>query len=485
MRQTDLMLAFLLFSTITLGQSTIKVKEGDKSKMNFEMGGWFFKNNLPDGHYISYRNNDTLNFGKEIIIKNGKKNGLEIRYTFDGKTKYLETNWKNNQRDGTTTYYGGNGELHCIEYQVNFSNDIINGHFLKNTPFCCKEYSGFYKNGIRDSIWNYYEPYDKSRLDSSNYWLSKTYRYINGLPFLISAWNKEGQMTVNTGNGVIVNSDGFYTTTTYYVNGLKGGLEIQHKPNGDTVYLRKYDNDILIYERQFIDLDITSDSTSYGEIVNVGSINTLYPAHSYLYSISEWLPANNLLTDTTKSWIDTHITDIYYKKITRINVSNKNGTWAIYFKNGIPAMEGKYLNGKRIGEWRWKYPNGTDRLKVDFDQNNWQHFDTTGTAISYFKNEYLTRLTDSFWSGDSFLKQLGTNEIRLRNHNNFDDTHTLKFFIDGKIGILNWGNRSYDFIGEYYLIGETITLNIKTDKFNSFKSYRIVENKKGEISLKK
>jgi hypothetical protein len=281
-------------------------------KWFLKQGTWYFRNKLPDGHYISFKNNDTLFKHSEIIFKNGLKNGSESRYSFDGKHKYLEQNWKNGKLNGFTTFYGGNGDLHCAETQIYLVDNVVDGPFINNTILCTKNYSGYFKKGIKDSIWNFYEFYDvNSRIDdSSNYFLERVYRYQNGVPFLISAWNRKGDQIVVNGNGVFIKDQTYVKIVTHYENGLKEGLEVSIKQNGDTINLKKYSKDIVIYERVKLEREITSDSTSYF-VTKQGSFEVLNRAKSYLYSISEWELSDEMEIDTTREYFDFTNPDFY------------------------------------------------------------------------------------------------------------------------------------------------------------------------------
>lgn len=357
---------------------------------------------------------------------------------------------------------------------------------------CSKIHSGYFKNGIKDSIWTYYEPYSEMRSDSSNYFLAKTYRYTNGLPSLVSAWNKKGEMTVYEGNGIIINSTVFYPITTPYKNGLRNGFETSIKPNGDTAFIKKYDNDILIYEKLFVDVDIApEDSSTYLKTLENYNREVLYPARSYLHTISAWKISDQLLLDTTDEIIDFSNPPTYYKEVRVVNNSLKNGYWAVYFENGIAAMEGNYLNGKQVGDWKWRYPNGKNRLIVNYDNNVWKHLDSTGKVVSNFKNEYITKIIVDHWIlNDVLNNELKKKKITLteqRNNQREYDYDAMGFLLDGKVKAYHSGDYQSHYIGNYILLGEHITLSIKDWESNTFKryTYNISFDKKGNIILEK
>jgi hypothetical protein len=178
---------------------------------------------------------------------------------------------------------------------------------------------------------------------------------------------------------------------------------------------------------------------------------------------------------------------IYTYDIIRRHKAEKSGLWTIYFDNGVPAMKGKYLKGKKIGEWNLKYPNGINRLMINYDSNYYQHFDTNGNIVSMYKNEYLTTISEEVWSGYNFFKNLLRNKLILKKHYSFDNVYSLRFYLNGEVGFHILGDSHYNIIGDYYLIGDKIVLNIKDEKSNTFKrySFKIVNDKKGNIVFKK
>ena len=464
---------FLLFS-----QNIIWVKEGDKSKLISGRAD-IFKDNLPDGHYISYRNNDTLNRGGEVYFKNKKKDGLESRYFSDGVTKYLEINWKEDRRNGITTGYGGNCGIKCISYQVSFRNDTLSGPYFVNNPCCAKSYSGYFKNGFRDSLWTYYES-DNELIDSSNYWPSKVYRYTDGLPLLITAWNKKGVQTVKNGEGKIIDSSSSLTETNY-INGLKNGIQIETKPNGTVENWRFYKNGELVIEKKFVDLNF--DTSTY---VEVKHFNFRYPAHTYLYSISEWQFPDGTLRDTFPYWIDTYITDLYYNKVTIRNEEIPNGYWAEFYPNGIKSFDGNYTNGKRTGKWEWNYMNGNVRLRVNYTNNEYHHYDSLGNFYSNLPKEYISLLVGNPWYGDLIGKKESQKMVFYLNSKHFKE-YSISFYYDGRIELWAPFGRGHVLFGHYYLLGDRITLITFDRKKNTIKksTYKISSKKDNALKLKR
>jgi antitoxin component YwqK of YwqJK toxin-antitoxin module len=426
----------LLLPSLTFCQRTIMVKEGDSTKMVCGSPGYcFFKEKLPDGHYISYRNNDTLNLDKEITFLHGKKNGLESRYYYDGVHKYLEINWVNGKKNGPQIHFGGNGNItYCMEYHFLFRNNIIDGPFFINS-ICVKSYSGFYKNGYRDSIWTYYD--NDNTLDTSKYWRSKEYKYVNGVPFLVFAWNKQGMQTITNGAGTITDTNDYIVLKTNYMNGLKNGSQVETRINGGLSNIKVYKDNLLMKEISYTEL--RSDTSTF--LKTGPGLGYSYPANSYLSAISEWAYPHPPKITRQKQWVDTYITDIYYTQIVRDYTAIREGHWSAYFPGGITAFEGEYKNDKRTGNWNWFYPNGKQRMKVDYSKKSYQHFDSLGIEMNYFNKEYLTLLTQKTWNLRLPVNIDTIQDLKLEEEHKFGD-FSYSFQLDGSIR-LNQESDSY------------------------------------------
>ncbi len=435
------------------GQNIIKVIEGDTSKMIFEKGEWFFKENLPDGHYISYRNIASLFAAKEIFIKEGKKNGMESRYFILSDKKYAEINWENGEKNGLEVQYNVNG---TIGYLLTFKNDILDGNCIVNWSEGEKRYKGFYKNGFRDSIWTYYD-HVKNRSDTSNYWLSEEYKYQNGRPILISAWNKNGAQIVINGKGMLIDID-YYTTATEYNNGLKNGKQVTKTQDG-----------FIYNERYYLD----------GQLIK----ETIYYDSIKVASISEWSYPFPPKIDTNRVWIDdSWLTGIFYNKIDYSYTSVRTGNWVSYYSDGTKIYEGVYLNGNKTGVWRWNFPNGKEKVIANFSKNKWEHFDTTGNLISSLKDEYLTILTNDTW----YLNQpLDTSVVTLTAERSANGRLQLNFQPSGLVDFDCWECERTT--NKFSLSVDTISLYIYNEEINYQRTlkYQITSANEYKIIMKR
>ncbi|MDN3659494.1 hypothetical protein QWZ08_27865 [Ferruginibacter paludis] len=455
--------SILLFSltlslTQAFGQKPVWIKEGNPKYMYKAQGEWLFKDSLPDGHYCSYDDNKKF-ISVEVTFLHGKKEGIENRYFSYSPEKYAIINWHNGKKNGAETNFNGNG---TVSYILNFKEDLLNGYCEVNWSEGEKKYNGYYKMGYRDSVWTYYDNSNKSN-DTSDYWIARQYKYVNGKEYLLSAWNKNGRQVLFNGTGSLESTDyDSFTNVNNYKNGLKNGKWIETNPDGTHYNEKTYKDNLLVKEIEYYDSNKVA-------------------------SISEWEYNSPEKVDTIKSWVDTYITDIFYNEIIFKNSPVQNGHWVSYYENGMKIYEGDYNHGKRIGTWTWNYKNGKQRIIADYANNTWQHFDTAGSVQSNFSTEYLTLLTDEFW----FLNQrLDTSTIILTKRNTKTVTPRFIFHFDGQLEInsfLECGKDIAQSQNLYSLIADTLVIVPLKETKNQSKplAFKIISATDEKIIMKR
>ncbi len=431
-------------------QDTIWVKDGDKSKMELHGDSWLFKDNLADGHYCSYSIEDSKKQIKiSVTFKNHKKTGIENRYSIYGdKNKYASINWLDGKKNGIEVHYGQNN---AIQELFTFKDNVLNGHYFEGYYNGFKTVEGYFKNGFRDSIWTYYK---YKKMDSTTRWKNKEYQYKNGIPFLISILTKNGLQTVKEGNGTEIDSS-YRFITTEYRNGKKNGVQ-QTKVNGNLEDEKIYQNELLIKQ-------------------------IFYSDSNKLHSIVQWSYPNLPKIDTIKSNIGNWVSDFKYNEIKITNTKLANGNWVTYYSNGKINYEGNYIDGIRVGLWNWNYKNGKPRIKANYTENDWQHFDSTGKVISNYKNEYLSALTDFWWFLNNDLDRA---EVVLSKENKKTITPKLVFYSDNTLEInsyLECGKDLDQTLNSYYLLANELEINTKTKKYY----FEITSANENEIILKR
>ncbi len=424
----------ILASTLSFCQDTIWVREGNKREMYRAQGEWLFKSKLKDGYYRSHEGaKEFINI--EVSFNNGKKEGIENRYFAHSRQKYAVVNWRDGKKNGVEVHYNANG---TIAYKLAFKDDVLNGFSEVNWANGARNYTGFYKNGFRDSIWTYYFTGNSSAKDTSSNKIEKEYLFRDGQMFIKSSWNKNGVQMVCNGNGVDVDSS-YGLATTNYFNGLKEGPDIFLLPGGMGASESEYRRGMLINERAY------SNSKD-------------------CESISEWCYPQREQRDTCLRWIDPHITDIFFNDVKITNIPLKSGFWIEHYPNKAKVYEGNYKAGERIGEWRWYYPNSRLRIFADYTSGKWKHFDSLGNLVSIASGEFLTKITEGYW----FLNQkLGSREIAFSKFNNKVVTPRYVFHFDGKLEIndfLECGKDISNSLNYYVLFSDILNINVSDPK---------------------
>lgn len=454
-----LLIWLILKATNGISQDIFWVVEGDTGKMYNKYGNWMFKDSLPDGHYCSYKSNNKKYISREIIFKNGKKEGIENNYFSDSKEKLSTISWLNGKKNGIETHYNFNG---TIDYQLTFKENELNGFCEVNWPDGKKSYNGFYKNGFRDSIWTYYD-HTKNNSDTTDSTISEQYRYKNGKLFLISAWDKQGKQNVINGNGILIDNHYSLKITTY-LNGMKDGRQIVMKNDGNIMYEFVYKEDLIIKE-------------------------TFYYDSNKVSSISEWKYLSPPNVDTMRQIFDSDIGGIYYNEISYCNTRIENGLWVAYYPNGIKNYEGNYIDGARVGVWNWAFPNGKQRITADFTKNKWQHYDTTGNIISNFNNEFLTYLTEYRWELNQKLDSAIVIFTSIRCPLKILSNRII-FHYNGQLEINKVAENRFNLeesMNYYNLQADTLILCIKDKQTNESKiyKYKIISATESQITMKR
>lgn len=429
-------LALLIgIQTVMFGQTIFKVVEGDTSKMVYENREWVFRDNLADGYYKLYQCSDSSKLLSDFYIVNGKKQGLENKYFCNDKP-FASVNWDKNKKNGVAHIYNVNGTLAQL---MTFKNDTLDGKYESNWTEGEKNYTGWFKNGVKDSIWVYFD-YKFNSHDSNNVMVSKELYYKNGVRHLMNMWDKNGKQLIQNGNGEIIDSSYYYEVNRYR-NGLKNGLwELQYK-NGDKIKEEYYENDKLIK-------------------------GIYYYENNIIGSISEWCYPFEPSYDTFKTTLVTSpkiIEDefqIRYKPV-------KDGHWTCNYPDGTIAMDGNYACGNKIGIWNWYYQNGKPQLQVNYATDTWEHFNKKGKLISEEKYEYLTLFTDQDW----YLNQpLDTSEIILTDTWQPGNSNTLYFRPSGILNFYCWECEPN--IQTFSLLLDVLTIYLKYPDSTNLATYK-------------
>jgi antitoxin component YwqK of YwqJK toxin-antitoxin module len=322
--------------------SIIRIVPGDSIR---------FEKELSDGKYILVDEEDTNLIKRRFSVKNGKLNGLETRYiTFKTKTKACEINWLNGSKNGKEIHYDEDGRINLL---LTYKNDTLNGPvFVSYYPGGRPMFKGFYKMGLRDSIWTIYDDLIEGRWDSLNYYISEKIHFKDAIPYLISAWDKSGNEVVKDGKGSI-RIDRGWNTVYYYEDGL----------------LKK--------EMSYFD-------------------------NGKLESVWEWAHPEKIEIDTSTMIHNNYVGDILNRQFNTHYYTTQlleDGKWELYYQNEKIAYTGSYEKGEPINEWFWFFRNGEKRMEADYLKSK-LHSYISGKSFRLGKIErfYLSLVTAHYFS---------------------------------------------------------------------------------------
>jgi len=155
----------------------------DKNKTLLASGSYTGINK--DSIWKYYYSNGKL--AAQYSYKMGVKNGRSFIYYPNGKI-LEELDWKNDQKEGIGLQYYESGKKR-MEYR--FENNLRNGAFYLYHENGIYDTKGYFKDGLQDKTWTYYDKYNK---------LIKTEKYVNGkLPIENKISQLEDSLQVNEG----------------------------------------------------------------------------------------------------------------------------------------------------------------------------------------------------------------------------------------------------------------------------------------------
>jgi antitoxin component YwqK of YwqJK toxin-antitoxin module len=157
----------------------------------------------------------------ECNYKDNLLEGKSTRWYFDGNLQ-SEDHYKNNLLNGKTTNYYESGKKKA---ELNYINDTLSGESKEWHENGQIKITGSYKKGMYDGKWEYCE----------------------------NTGIKVGEGEFKEGTGI---QKGFYPEgklkrEMHYINNKKNGLEIWFSKNNDTIRKIVYENDHIIFEKNY------------------------------------------------------------------------------------------------------------------------------------------------------------------------------------------------------------------------------------------
>ncbi len=358
----------------------------------------FIKNGKPDGYWKTYNEKGILisegnrkNFeldsvwkfyseaaklSMEINYQKGKKNGLRKSYL---EKENIEENFKDDVKQGFTTYYYPNGNImRLIPFDNGLEHGISKEFGEDSTIISITEYRrGMIvnrekinrrdKNGLKQGLWKSFWDNDKTKSEGN---------YIND--------KKNGFFKTYSREGNLLNIEKYINDEKQIDVPELRNLEVRtdYYPDGKVKIVASYDNGVAEGVRR--------------EYKKDGSIE-----QSYIFKKGVIIGKGIVDENGLKQGLWTEFYDNGAKKAEGKYKDNKKiAYWKFYYKNGNIEQQGMYNNnGNAEGEWKWYFSNGNELLVQNFQDGLEEGFlieyDDTGKVIT--KGEFIEGQETGLW----------------------------------------------------------------------------------------
>jgi uncharacterized protein len=301
----------------------------------------FMKNDQPDGYWKTYYENG--NVKSEGNRENFMLNGSWKFYDETGKI-VLDINYEQNLKNGTRTTYMENEKI--VE---NFEKDIKQGFTYIYYPNGSLKRDIFFRDGLEEG---YAREYDEDGLVIALYQYRKGFlinrEIINRLN---SAGNKQGVWMYFHENGNI-------RRTEEWRNGLLNGFVKEFDMNGNLKNIAKYiQGEMQVDAEELKNYELRYDYYEDGRIKIMGSYrNDLPDGIRREYDPSGKIERGYIFRNGTM--IAEGIVD---------EKGLRQGKFTEYFENGRIMAEGRYVDSRPVGFWKYYYQDGNLEQEGEFD----------------------------------------------------------------------------------------------------------------------
>lgn len=397
------------------------------------------KNFMLDSLWIFYAaNGDTT---ETINYLQGTKNGVYSRYftTLDSGVNVIKSQelFLNDQRQGYSFYFYTNGQIH---YKIKYKDNVKNGEGYEYSP-----------NGTLIAI----EQYRNNNLISR--------RAVNRV-------DVSGQ---RTGVWVDVYTNGKVKSEVNYINGLPNGTYKEFSQTGNVLQVKTFDNGLVVSQidnptirdtLKVKNLRVETDFYPNGKIKFMKTYNDSIPFGSHIFydqagNITKAEIYNEYGLKTAEGKLDT--------------LSEKQGTWTLFFDDGQIQAVGEYKNNLKTGEWEYFYENGALRqkgaYKDNFSDGKWLWYYDNGNILreeNYILGEIVGVIYELDIHGDTIAKGKYTQNVK----------HGKWFYKIGdeyETGNYYFGRKRGEWLTYYYPDMKLKSVSNYTDgrKTGKFKSY--------------
>lgn len=390
------------------------------------------------------------NISSEGLIKNGRPEGYWKNYYKDGNLK-SEGNRNNFQLDSLWKFYDNDG---LISVTVEYLNGLKNGFrttFNKDSSVFKTElfkadtihlFKQFFKSGdLKIKIqfksgekYNYAFEYNINGLEQT-WWNYKNGNYVK---FIV---NRKDEVGKRTGKWVKFDNE-ILREEVNYIKGFKNGIEKIYNEYGKLILVNKYNNGLLLKDfKELKKINFKKTLGSNGLISESGGYNEKKQPHGVHRKYDE--KGNVQSSKIYKNGI------IIGSGIVKKN-GKKDGKWNLYYDSGKKRAEGKFINGIKIGYWKYFYKNGLLENEGNYALNGkqdglWKEYFNHGgicEEINYFQGLY----------DGIFIAYNDTGKVIIKGHYKEDYEIGEWIYINGNFtstGYFINGNKNGEWISYY------------------------------------
>jgi antitoxin component YwqK of YwqJK toxin-antitoxin module len=337
----------------------------------------------------------------EGTIRNGKPDGYWKTYYESGKIK-SEGNRKNFQLDSIWKFYNSNGLMYVSYYygngkkngyKSNYSpdpKDSTKGILVSKENFINDTLQGngyYYKKGKLHQIITYkdglaegksYEFSPDSLITSIIYYKGGFVKKVEKLNQYNTQGHKEGLWETFFVSGV-VKWEGTYS------DGKREGYFKTYDEKGSLVTIEKYINDVLQVDApELAKLEVKTDYYSNGVVKESGPYKNDKPYGTHRMYDESGKEVKADIFDSGRI-VAEGILD---------STGMQQGDWKEFHENGKIKSEGKYVNGVKVGQWKYYFPDGKMFEIGKYDNKGRQQ----GKWLWYFEGGKLRR-ESNFYNG--------------------------------------------------------------------------------------
>lgn len=361
----------------------------------------------------------------EGTLRNGKPDGFWKTYYPSGQLK-TEGNRKDFQLDSTWNFYAENGK---IQKTIQYANDVRKGQecIYDEAGKRIEEYT--YEANIKNgkASWFFATGEIKKRSQFVNNKeegkaveferdgrIINLLTYRNGFIYTEERINRYDEQGKRTGIWKDLYENGSVSIEGIWVNGMKNGVFKFFNRKGELEKLERYENDnVIVDEAATAILDIRKEYYSNGNIKQVGTYREgkrqgnfrIYDENGnetggMLYD-NDALAGEGVIDSLGKrqgEW------KLFYPDGTlrakgKYVTGLKDGPWTYFYGNTRIEQSGIYIADKPTGIWKWFYVNGQlhreDMYRNGKEEGTSTEYDSTGVVIN--EGEFVAGARNGKW----------------------------------------------------------------------------------------